>query len=112
MNAACFSAWAQKPNRDSGGTKDDDSAREEHGTNSCNASDEAKRRTGEAEREIQKGRVCAHRETSALRRRAAYCLDAEPRIDERVSEAGECGADQRNARPGRHPKQPQANGLD
>ena len=54
MNAACSpDRRRQKPHRDCGGTQDDDSASEEHHRNSRNAADEAERRAGEAERQVQ-----------------------------------------------------------
>ena len=69
MNAArSRDRRTQKPHRDCGGTKNDDSVGEEHRPNSRNAADEAERRAGEAEREVQKCGVRAHREASALRR--------------------------------------------
>src|SRR5947207_2882413 len=71
---------------DEGAAKHDQRADEINRTQSstCNQS---KRGTGKTQGEIETDRIGAHRETTALRRRAADRFDAQSRIDEGITEA-------------------------
>src|SRR5258707_5701734 len=73
---------------DEGAAKHDQHAGEIDRTQSP-ARDQSKRRTGDAQREIETDRLSAHRETAVLRRRAADRLYAKSGIDEGIAEAAD-----------------------
>jgi hypothetical protein len=74
--------------------------------------EQAESRGAEAQRHVKKGGVRAHRESSALGRRAPDRFDAQTRINQRVTGAAQSGSEQRQRRPGRQPDQSQARRFD
>src|SRR5216117_907418 len=80
-------------------------AREEHRADIGHGGDESQRRARQRERDVQKRGVRAHREASAVGRRAAHRLDAKTRVHERVAEAGKASADQPDRGRRREPEQ-------
>ena len=74
--------------------------------------EKAKSRRAEAKRHIEKRGVGSHGESAALRRRGADGFDAQCRIDQRVTEAGERSSGERENQRRRKPYQRKSGRLD
>src|SRR5207249_5698326 len=86
--------------------------RQEYGTQSYRASDQAHCRDAESERHVEKDGVGSHGKAAALRRHATDGLNAEAGVDQRVTEAGECSASRGQSTPRRQPDERQAGRFD
>jgi hypothetical protein len=81
-------SFREEAERDEGGAQDHDCAREKNRAQAC--------RTGnEPQRHVEKGGVGPHCETATLWRRAAYSLDTEPGVHQRIANPREHRSDSR-----------------
>ena len=83
----------KKARSDSRGAEHDASASKEYRAQSSPTCDQTESWAAEAKGDIEKRRICAHGEATALWRRTANCLNAEAGIDKRKTAAREESAD-------------------